>query len=84
MIQADRVHSTPPTNTSSLSDAQQGLSRRNMLAGLAAVLPATAIAIPMAATAEPDPIYAEIERHRGLSAHCIAAYDVSAARRAGA
>lgn len=52
MIQADRVHSTPPTNTS--------LSRRNMLGALT-VLP---VALP-AAAAEPDPIFAAIESHKG-------------------
>jgi hypothetical protein len=44
MIEADRVHSTPPLNTS------VSLSRRHMLAGLA-ILPAGAVAVPAAASA---------------------------------
>jgi hypothetical protein len=59
MIQADRVHSTPPTNMSP--------TRRNILGTIAAA--ATAIAAkPVTAAAigpiEPDPIFAVIERHR--------------------
>jgi hypothetical protein len=51
----------------------QGLSRRKALAGLA-VLP---VALPAAAAAEPDPIFAVIERHRQLSELFTAAVDVS-------
>lgn len=67
MTEADRVHSTPPLNTSAIS-------RRAALTGLA-VLPVVA---PGAAATEPDPIYSVIERHRGLSAQFSAAADVSA------
>jgi hypothetical protein len=72
MTQADRVHSTPPINTPT--------SRRRFLstaATLAAGSAAVALAIPQAAAAESDPIFAMIERHRELSAHCSAAYDIS-------
>ena len=57
MTQADRVHSTPPLNTS------VSLSRRHMLAGVAVTtaLPTAAIA---ATTAEPDPIFAAIAASR--------------------
>ena len=60
MTQADSVHSTPPTNTSP--------TRRNILgtiaaAGAAAIATGPAIAGP----AEPDPIYAAIERHKDLA-----------------
>lgn len=54
MIEADRVLSTPPLNTS------VSLSRRNMLAGLAA-LPAAGPAI---ATAAVDPLFDLIDAHR--------------------
>jgi hypothetical protein len=70
MTQADRVHSTPPLNSSSI----QRLSRRHMLGALA-VLPA---ALPAAAAAPADPIFAVIDRHRELSVHFTAAVDVSA------
>ena len=72
MTQADRVHSTPPTNTS----AKQ--SRRSILGAIAtgtvaamASTPATAAAAPV-----PDPIYAAIERHRVCAAKHEAAWDV--------
>jgi hypothetical protein len=73
MTQADSVHSTPRTNAPT--------SRRRFLstaATLAAGSAALALAIPPAAAAESDdPIFAMIERHRELSAHCKAAYDIS-------
>src|ERR1019366_2546609 len=72
MTQADRVHSTPPTNTS----AKQ--TRRSILGAIApgtvparASPPATAAAAPV-----PDPIYAAIERHRVCAAKHEAAWDV--------
>jgi hypothetical protein len=63
MTKADRVHSTPPTNTS----AKQ--SRRSILgaiaAGAAATLASTIAEPATAAAALPaDPIYAAIEAHR--------------------
>jgi hypothetical protein len=65
MIQADRVHSTPPTNTSARH------SRRSILGaiaagGIAGLTPAIAAALPA------DPIYAAIEaqgRRSRLAAH---------------
>jgi hypothetical protein len=57
MTQADRVHSTPPTNTSS--------TRRNILGTIAAA-GATALTLEPARAAAPaaDPIYAAITVHR--------------------
>jgi hypothetical protein len=49
MIEADRVHSTPPLNTS-VHNPADGLSRRHMMAGLAA-LPAAVPAVAAAASA---------------------------------
>jgi hypothetical protein len=72
MTQADSVHSTPPTNTS--------LSRRNMIGAMATV-GAAAIATAAPATAgfaEPDPIFAAIERHRAAGIVWNAAVDVRA------
>ena len=68
MIEAERVHSTPPLNLSPKS--ANGLSRRNMLGALA-VLP---VALPAAvAAAEPDPIFATIDAHRrARAAHLTA------------
>ena len=50
------------------------LSRRAALGGLA-VLPA---ALPATVSAEPDPIFTVIERHRALSVHCDEAVSISA------
>jgi hypothetical protein len=70
MTQADRVHSTPPTN------APIDTKRRRFL--LSAAGGAVTAAIPVAALAVgPDPIFAAIERHRELSAEYTAAVDVS-------
>jgi hypothetical protein len=71
MAQADRVHSTPPTKTP---------TRRRFLstaATLTAGGAALGLAIPPALATESDPIFAMIQRHRELSAHCKAAYDIS-------
>jgi hypothetical protein len=72
MTQADSVLSTPPTNTP---------TRRRFLstaATLAAGGAALAVSVPQAlATESDDPIFAMIERHRELSAHCNSAYDIS-------
>jgi hypothetical protein len=61
MIKADRLHSTPPLNSSSIPTREptEGLSRRHMLAGLATLpaLPAAAAVMPP----EVDPIFALIE-----------------------
>jgi hypothetical protein len=58
MTEADRVHSTPPLNSS--QNSSEGLSRRNMLGALA-VLPA---AMPPAAEIAAAPIFTAIERHK--------------------
>ena len=82
MTQADRVHSTPPTNTSALPvDA----TRRGFLAQAAVAAAggaALGLALPLpgsagAAERVPDSIYAAIERHRELSADYTAAVDIS-------
>ena len=66
MTQADRVLSTPPTNT------PIDKTRRGFLAGTAVALAAgtavnvAALATIRPATAASDPIYAAIERHRAV------------------
>jgi hypothetical protein len=63
MTQADRVHSTPPTNTSP--------TRRNVLGTIAAAAAATTIAAKPAAAVGPipaDPIYAAIDAFRQADA----------------
>jgi hypothetical protein len=81
MIQADSVHSTPPTNTSA---TQAQSSRRTFLAqaaGVAAGGAALGAGLPLPAPAAtpkglPDPIFAAIERHRGLAKTFDAAWKV--------
>jgi hypothetical protein len=68
MAQADSVHSTPPTNTSARH------SRRSILGGIAAAIAAATPAT--AGVAEPDPIFAAIERHRDLAKPYDAAWKV--------
>jgi len=77
MTQADRVLSTPPTNTSA------GQSRRSILGAIAAGTVATlasTIAEPAttAAAPAPDPIYAAIERNKAACLPWDAAIDVRA------
>ena len=73
MTQADRVLSTPPTNTPVVS------SRRGFLGGTAAALAAgTAVNVAALATFRPanaasDPIYAAIEAHKAAAAVAVAA-----------
>jgi hypothetical protein len=79
MIQADSVHSTPPTNTSATPPQS---SRRGFLvqaAGVAAGSAALGVGLPLPAppaataqssAAEADPIFAAIEAHRkAIAAH---------------
>ena len=69
MTQADSVHSTPPTNT------PVDQARRHFLtvaAGAALATAATAAAAP----AEPDPIYAAIDKHKALTVPFDAAWKV--------
>lgn len=79
MTQADRVHSTPPTNTS-----VHPASRRGFLAQAAAAVAGGAtldMALPVSAGAPEfvsDPIYTIIEKHRELSARYDAAVSISA------
>jgi hypothetical protein len=73
MAQADRVLSTPPTNTSARH------SRRSILSAIAVGSAAAAIAakpVTAMAVSSPDPIYAVIERHRDLAKICDAAWKV--------
>jgi hypothetical protein len=70
MTQADRVHSTPPTNTS--------LTRRNMIGAIAGAAAIATSAPATAGLAEPDPIYAAIKRHRELAKICDAAWKLRA------
>jgi hypothetical protein len=73
MTRADRVLSTPHTNTSALPVDQ---ARRRLLT--IATGGAIAAALPVAALANgPDAIFAAIERHRELSADYTAAVDIS-------
>ena len=82
MTQADRVLSTPPTNTSALPADP---SRRGFLAQAAVVAAggaALGVALPLPGSAGateriPDPIYAAIERYKVLSAEYTAAVDRS-------
>jgi hypothetical protein len=65
MAKADRVHSTPPTNTSARH------SRRSILGAIAAgsiagLSPAIAASLPA------DPIFAAIDAHRRADAACVA------------
>jgi len=73
MTRADRVHSTPPTNTSALPVHSTRRHLLTMAAGgaVAAALPVAALALV------PDQIFAAIERHRELSADYTAAVDIS-------
>jgi hypothetical protein len=69
MTQADRVHSTPPTNTSVVH------SRRSVLGAIAAATAGGAVAvvagIPAAAAAAVDPAFALIAEKRAADvAHC--------------
>jgi len=79
MTQAERVHSTPPTNTSATTPQS---SRRGFLVQAAAAaaggsaigaglpLPAPAAATAQSSDAEADPIFAAIEAHRrAIAAH---------------
>jgi hypothetical protein len=76
MTQADRVNSTPTTNTSS-----NNTSRRGFLTQAAAVTAggaALGLALPwpgLAAEAVPDPVYAVIDAHRVADADSIAIND---------
>jgi hypothetical protein len=75
MTQADRVHSTPPTNTSANTPLS---SRRRFLvqaAGVAAGGATLGMALPLPApAATPDPIFAVIEKHKALTVPFDAAW----------
>ena len=60
MAQADRMHSTPPTNTSKITPVDP--TRRHLLT-VAAGGAVAALALPTAKASEADPIFAVIERH---------------------
>jgi len=74
MTQADRLLSTPPTNTSALPVDP---SRRHLLA-IATGGGVAAAVLGAAFGNETEPIFAAIERHRELSAAYTAAVDISA------
>lgn len=79
MDQANRVHSTPPTNT------PIDTSRRSFLGGTAAALAAgtavnvVALVASRPAAAASDPIYAAIEAHKAVAAALVAAVDRNSA-----
>src|SRR4051794_4042911 len=80
MTQADRVLSTPPTNTSAHPSSRRGFLAQTAVAvaggaafGAALPLPGSAQSLPQVR----DPIYSLIERHRELSAHLDAAVSVA-------
>jgi hypothetical protein len=93
MAQADRVHSTPPTNTSATIAPQS--SRRGFLVQAAGVavggaaigaglpLPAPAAVTAQSSAAETDPIFAAIEAHRRAVAAFGEAVDIEAALEVG-
>ncbi len=73
MAKADRVHSTPPTNTSAIDVPQstgKPRSRRSILGAIAASTAAVTVAgaRPTDAAHATDPIYAAIERHKAAAA----------------
>ena len=78
MAKANRVHSTPPTNTSATnSPGPVDPTRRRLLTVAAGG--AVAAAIPTAALTAapaPDPIYAAIERHKRAAIEYDAAADI--------
>jgi hypothetical protein len=78
MDQATRVLSTPPTNTPISQNSPVDQTRRHFLtvAAGASVATLAVAAMPTAAAAEPDPIYAAIERHREAAVVWDAAIDV--------
>jgi hypothetical protein len=73
MTRADRVHSTPPTNTSASNPPRPvDLARRHLLTFAAGGAVAAAIGTP--ARAANDPIFPAIEAHREAKAASDAAY----------
>jgi hypothetical protein len=67
MTQADRVHSTPPTNTSALP-VNQARRRLRAIAAVAAAIPAV-----LAEASAIDPIFVAIDEHRKAQfAHLVA------------
>ena len=73
MTQAERVLSTPPTDTSALPIHSTRRHLLTMAAGgaIAGAIPGATLAV------SPDAIFAAIERHRELSADYTAAVDIS-------
>jgi len=74
MTQADRVLSTPPTNTSATNPPGPVDPTRRQLLTVAAGGAVAAMAISTTAQAGPDPIYAAIEAHRTAYATMQAAF----------
>jgi hypothetical protein len=83
MTQADRVHSTPPTNSSAIDATRspgKPRSRRSVLGAIAAATAAVTVAAarPAGAASAVDPIYAAIERHKAACVPWDAAIDTRA------
>jgi hypothetical protein len=76
MAKADRVHSTPPTNTSVIDDTQspgKPRSRRSVLGAIAAGAAALTLAPARAAAPAIDPVFDLIAEKRAADfAHCEA------------
>src|SRR4051812_11599250 len=65
MTQADRVHSTPPTNTSAFRSSRRGFLAQAAVAAAGSAALGVALAPSAGASARvPDAIYATIEVHR--------------------
>lgn len=76
MLKADRVHSTPPTNTSAINPSRRGFLAQAAVAAAGGAAAGMALPLPVSAGAlerVPDPILAAIERHKAAYvAHCAA------------
>jgi hypothetical protein len=83
MIEADRVHSTPPTRTPISQNSPVDPTRRHFLTTAAGASVASVGTLAVAAMPAPDsgacvadPIYAAIERHQAAAIVWAAAEDV--------
>jgi hypothetical protein len=65
MTQADRVHSTPPVNTSSNNTSRRGFLTQAAAVTAGGAALGLALQLPgLAAEAVPDPVFAAIKAHR--------------------
>jgi hypothetical protein len=76
MTRADRVLSTPPTNTPIDTTRRRFLAVAAVGSAASVGTLAAAATMPSSAPASPDPIYAAIERHKQTAAVWDAAVDV--------